>query len=745
MSRFRTIARRSFLIGSAAIVGGVAFGAYYAAKPHANPLKGNLGKGESTFNPWVKITPEAIILIAPHADTGQGVASMQTMLIAEEMDLDIGQFETSFGPPSAAYWNTASAEEVVPFLSRDQGILANSLRGAMGSLFKVLGMQITGGSSSTNDSFDKLRQAGATARETLKKAAAVEHGVSVGDLKTESGAVILPDGTRIPYQALSVRAAQVEPVTDVPLRDPSEWKLVGKQVERTDIVAKSTGTLKYGIDLHIDGILHATVRTNPRRSALTGYDASQAEKIRGVKTILPVTNGVAVVADNTWRAFQAANAIEFDWAPASYPAEQADHWDAVAASFVPDRLDKQWRNDGEVSIGLAEGGVIQTEYRAPYVAHQPLEPIGATILVSDDQVEIWASHQIPRFAQSKVAAITGHEVEQVIFHNVYGGGSFGHRLEFDNITLAAEIGNKMRGQPVKLTYSREEDFAQDYPRQIGMARGQGVVRNGRIETLSLDIATTSAARSQFGRLGFPPAGPDNQIPAGAWNAAYAIPNFRLRAFAVPDLAPVSSWRSVGASTGGFFIESFIDELIHAAGLDPLEERLRLCNYDIARKVLEAVGEMSDWGSDLGKNRGRGIALVESFGVPCAEVVEVTATDNGIRIDNVYVVADVGRVIDPINIENQVQGGVVWGLGHAMNSEITYSDGMAQQSNYHASEGMRLYQCPPIQVRILENASHVRGIGEPPVPPAAPALANAIFAATGQRIREMPFNKHTDFV
>lgn len=240
-------------------------------------------------------------------------------------------------------------------------------------------------------------------------------------------------------------------------------------------------------------------------------------------------------------------------------------------------------------------------------------------------------------------------------------------------------------------------------------------------------------------------GPDNQITAGASNLPYAIEHFRVSGYITPELAPVSSWRSVGASTAGFFAECFIDEMIHAAGADPMEERLRLVNDEVARKVLEAAAEMSNWGSDLGQGRGRGVAFVNSFNVPVAEVVEVSDTPEGIRIDKVFVAVDVGRVVDPINFDNHVKGAVVWGLGHAMNSEITYSDGMAQQSNYHEYEGMRLYQCPDISVRGLENGEIVRGIGEPPVPPAAPALANAIFAATGRRVREMPFNKHVKFV
>ena len=746
MGRAAKIARRTFLFGSVAIAGGVAFGYYLVRRPHENPLLDNLADGEAAITPYVKIDQHGITLITPHVDLGQGAASMQAALIAEEMDLEFGQFRTDFGEPSAAYYNTAMAAEAAPFRSTDTSLPAQTVRSAMGAIFKLMGVQGTGGSSSVPDSFDKLRYAGAVARETLKQAASEQTSVGLADLKTEKGAVILPDGRQIPYTELAAAASKIEPVENVSLRDPSEWRLIGKPMQRTDIVAKSTGTLKYGIDLKLDGMVHAAVRVNPRQGgAMNGYDASAAEQMRGVSKIVPVTNGAAVIADNSWRAMKAANAIEFDWGPAPYPAEMDGHWAEVRNSFVEERLDAEWRNDGNADEAMEGAEIVEAEYLVPYVAHAPLEPLNAIVRVTDTGVEVWTSHQMPRFVQQQVANITGHEPDQVMVHNQYGGGSFGHRLEFENIKLGAEIADQMRGTPVKLTFSREEDFAHDYPRQIGMARGRGSVGDGKIEAMDLQIATVSSSRSQFGRIGMTAPGADTQIPAGAWNAPFAIPHYRVRAYAVPELAPTSSWRSVGAASGGFFNECFLDELIHAAGADPLEERLRLCNHDVSRRVLEAVAEMSGWGTDPGPNRGRGVAFVDSFGVPTAEVVEVTSTPAGIRIDKVFVAADVGRIVDPVNFENHVQGAIVWGLGHAMNCEITYSDGMAQQSNYHAHEGMRLHQCPQITVRGLENAERIRGIGEPPVPPAAPALANAIFAATGQRIREMPFNKHIDFV
>ena len=746
MGRIKTIARRSFLIGSAAIMGGVAFGAYMVKRDPDNPLSTDAGAGDAVFNPWVKINATSITLVTPHTDLGQGAATMQAMLIAEELDVDLDQVTTTVGVPAAAYYNTALASEAVPFRSNDEGFAAEAMRNTMGAVMKVLGAQVTGGSTSVPDSFDKLRHAGAVARETLKAAAAAETGLDVDQLTTERGAVVLHDGTKLLYTTLADAAARLDPITDVELRDPSQWRLIGKPVQRMDITAKSTGTQMYSIDLKIEGMVHGSVRMNPRKGAeMLGFDATAAEGMRGVSQIIGLPYGVAVLADNTWRAFRALEEIEFDWAEAAYPAEQADHWAEVAASFTPGRLDKEWRNDGDVEATSAGADTVEAEYRAPYVAHQPLEPLSATAIVTSDRVDIWAAHQLPRFVQQRVAARLEMETDQVFLHNQYAGGSFGHRLEFDNIDVVIDVAREVPGTPVKLTFRREEDFAQDYNRQIGMARGRGAHADGKITALDLDIATVSASRSQSSRLGAPIPGPDTQIAAGAWNMRYGVPNLRVRAYAVPELAPTSSWRSVGASTAGFFAESFLDELIHAAGADPMEERLRLVNDPDARAVLEAVAEMSNWGAPLGPRKGRGVALVTSFGVPVAEVVEVTDTDAGIKIDHVWVAAEVGRVVDPVTFENVVAGGVIWGLGHAMNSEITYSDGRAEQDNYHLSEGMRLHQCPVIEVRGLENNPNVRGVGEPPVPPAAPALANAIFSATGTRLREMPFYNTVDFI
>ena len=742
MTSARKILRRSFLIGSAAVAGGVAFGAYLVVRTPDNPLTASLPSSGASFNPWVKITADKITLITPHIDVGQGAVHMQALLLAEELDLEFGQFETAYGPPAKAYYNTAMAEEGVPFSSRDRGAVATAARTGVAGVMKIIGLQGTGGSTSVPDSFDKLRAAGATARETLKLAASQETGIATSDLSTNAGTVVLPDGTRIPYQALAATAASLEPVSDVALRSPEAWRLIGTDRARSDLTAKSTGRQAYGIDVRLNGMVHAALRLSPTRAAPVQFDTAAAQLVNGVQKVMRVRDGFAVVADTTWAAMQAAHLIDVTWGPAEYPAEQSEHWALLDQSFTEDALDKVWRQDGDAAAPRP----TQATYRAPYVAHQPLEPLNATALFSETGVEVWAASQLPRIAQQTLAKVAGVATDAVTFHNQTSGGSFGHRLELGVMVQAVEVAQQMPGVPVKLTLRREEDFAWDYPRHIGVARCSGAVSEGHVTALALDIASPPVIVSQTSRLGTPAPGPDLQIAAGAWNAPYQIDSFQVRAFRVDGLAPVSSWRSVGASAAGFYLESFLDELIFEAGADPVQERLRLCTWDVARNVLEQVAEMSNWaGEPLAPGKGRGVALVESFGVPVAEIVEVTAMPEGIRLDHVWASADAGRVIDPSNFEAQIQGGIIWGLGHAINSELTYTNGRADQSNYHDAEGLRLYQTPKIDVSWREANPVLRGIGEPPVPPAAPALANAVFAATGVRLREMPFFKQVDFV
>lgn len=746
MSRLGTITRRTFLVGTAAITGGLAFGYYAYKKPIENPLLATLGADEAAITPYVKIDKGGVTIITPRADSGQGSYSVQAALVAEELDVDLHSISIDPGVPSPAYFNGKVIAEGLPFASTDMGTLAKGARSFGHVLGKVMGVQVTGGSSTVADAYDKLRVAGAVARETLKQIAADKSGLSVDVLRTENGRVLLPDGTSISYTALAQAASEVEPVSEVTLRSASDWRLLTQSMQRIDTVAKSTGTLTYGIDLRFDDMVFATVRTNPRLGGgVRAFDANEACSARGVIDVIAVTGGAAVVADNTWRAFRAADLIAFDWEDAPYVGEQDKMWTVVADAFSEDSRDSRFKDQGDVDGVLGASATLGAEYRIPFLGHAPLEPINAVVKFDGARLDVWTGTQIPLFMIGNIERLHGIPAEQIHIHNQYMGGSFGRRLEDDYVQQAVEIALAMPNRPIKMTWSREEDMTHDFPRPMQIARVRGAVDRGEITAFDLDIAASSTIASQMSRIGQPAFGPDVAIVAGAWDQPLIIPNYRVTGYRAPTQVPVSSWRSVGASGNAFFHNGFLDELFRHAGVDPLEGLLRLCNHDLSRKALEAAGDLSNWGAPMTADRGRGVAFTVAFGVPTVEVIEVTNTPQGIKIDEVFVVAEVGKVIDPDNFVNQAEGGVIWALGHAMNCELTYADGIAEQTNFHAYEGMRLYQAPKITVKALENGPDVRGIGEPTVPPAAPALANAIFDATGHRIREMPMNKHIDFV
>ncbi|WP_298258653.1 molybdopterin cofactor-binding domain-containing protein [uncultured Litoreibacter sp.] len=750
MGKVKTIARRSFLIGSAAIVGGVAFGTYLAKRAIPNPLLQGLAEGEAAITPYVKIDATGITLITPRADKGQGAYSIQASLIAEELDIDPATATITPGLPDPAYFNGTVLAESVPFPAYDQGKIAETMRDFMSVPAKLLEVQITGGSSTVPDGYVTLRMAGAVARETLKEAAARQMGVSRDQLSTKDGHVILPDGRKIPYSDLAPAASKLDPITDIDLRDPKEWRILGKaDTKRLDMVAKCTGTETYGLDLQVEGMVHATVRSNPSVGGeMVGFDATEAQSMRGVSKIVPVSGGVGVIADNTWRAIQAVNAIEFEWGPAPFPESSEQMFDILEAAVgEDDKYDHRQRDEGNVDDAVTRGEIIEASYRIPYLAHAPLEPMNAIVRVTDDACEIWTGTQIPLFVRNKAAALTGLKPEQVFVYGHPMGGSFGHRLEMTHVEQTFELAMAVKGTPVKMTWSREEDMAHEYPRPAAVAKARGKVLDGKVDTFDMSVAQSAIVSGWFDRLmGRPVPGPDATITTGSWDQPFDIPNYRVTGYRAPDMVPVTSWRSVGASGNGFFHDCFLDELIHAAGADPLAERIRLCLHDTSRKVLEAVGEMSDWnGPSLGPNRGRGVSFCMSFGVPVAQVIEVTNTEDGIKVDKLYCAVDSGPVLDPTNFEAQVSGGALFGLGHAMSSELTYADHATEQTNFDGYEALRLYQTPSVEVKALSNAQKIRGIGEPAVPPAAPALANAIFAATGQRIRELPLSKHIDFV
>lgn len=745
MSGARTIARRGFLIGSVAVAGGVAFGVYRYRQPLPNPLLEEAPEGTAALTPYVRIDATGVTVIAPRAEMGQGVHSTLAALVAEELDLPWDGLRVEHGPPGSAYYNTAGIVEGVPFSPLNHGLAAEAMRGTMGVMARLLAMQFTGGSSTIADGFDKMRHAGAAARWALVQTAAKRWKLPADQLTTRDAHVHAPDGRRLPYTALASAAAALPLPDALPLKPQAQWTLLGRSLPRVDIRDKSTGAAIFAIDVRVPDMLFAAVRRNPALDApLTSFDASAVTARKGVVKVVPVPGGVAVIADSTWRAMQAVREIKCDWAPPVHPATTAAVMQTLRDAFDEQHRDSRLRDDGDVERALEDGQVLQAEYTVPFLAHAPMEPPTAVARLVDGRLDIWAGVQMPTLVRDQMARIAGLQPQAVVLHVTLMGGSFGRRLESDFVEQAVRLAMAVPGKAVKLTWSREEDLTQDAYRPAAIARLRGSVSAGRPRALDVQVSSLSVLASQGGRAGMTMPGPDKLIADGTYEQPYGIANFRATAYRAPASIPVSSWRSVGNSYNGFFMEGFMDEMAHRAGVDPVAFRLAALQDPASRQVLKAAAELSGWGTALPPGHGRGVAFHLAFGVPVAEVVEVAQTPTGLRVLRVSVAADVGTALDPRNIESQLQGAVVFGLSAAIFGEITFDKGAVEQTNFHRYEAVRMAQAPRIDVKVLALGGPIRGIGEPGTPPVAPALANAIFSATGQRIRELPLRKHIAF-
>ena len=742
MSRVGKIARRSFLIGSAAIVGGVAFGAYKLNQPAPNPLKA--GPGEATLNPFLFIDSNGITLIAPKAEMGQGAQNTWAALIAEELDVELDQVSVIHGPPAEAYYNSALFGAAVPVHDYKVGAFVDAVRSTVGKAGKLAGMQMTGGSTTAKDGYIRMRKVGASARETFKQAAADRWGLKRDNLSTANGMVMAPDGTSLSYVELAAEAALLDPPR-VDLRPKSEWRILGKAQQRFDIPSKVDGSAQYGIDTMLDGMKFATVRLSPKRGSLMSFDASVAKSMPGIEKIIDLGGGIAVIANNTWLAMQAADAVEVNWGPANYPATTGGIFDKIVEAFDGE-LDSTPRDDGNVE-GTHEGKEIIAEYRVPFLAHSTMEPMNATALFEKDRLQIWSGNQAPISTRDACAEAVGLAADQVEVHTPFMGGGFGRRSETDFSVLAALVAKEVPGTPVKVTWSREEDMRNDFYRPAAMARYRGIVHDGTAVMLDGQIAAPSVMKSLGKRTGMSIPGPDRETLSGSFDQPYGIPNFRMRGYLTDLDVPLGFWRSVGNSMNGFFFDSFIDEMAHAAGRDPLEFRYELIVKEHAPSayLLEAVREMSGWTGQTPEGVGRGVGFTYSFGSPVVEVVEVHQTDAGIRISDCWIAADVGVALDPGNLEAQLIGGALYGLSAAIMQEITFDQAEAEQFNFPDYDALRMHNTPRFHVSVHENNRYIGGVGEPGTPPAASALANALFDLTGVRARELPLMHHFDLI
>ncbi|WP_377189932.1 xanthine dehydrogenase family protein molybdopterin-binding subunit [Ruegeria meonggei] len=737
MASVGKILRRTFLIGSAAVVGGVAFGAYYVSRPAPNPLKP--GEGEAALNPFVLIDQNGVTLFAPRAEMGQGVKTTWAALIAEELDVDLDQVTVLHGPAAAAYYNSAMMGESLPNKGYDISNFQHNLAEALGVVGRVLSLQVTGGSTSMKDGFERMRLAGASARETLKQAAANRLGVDPSALKTASGFVIAPDGDKIAYTELAIEAAVIEAV-EAPLRAPSEWRYLGRTQPRLDMAGKVTGTAEFGVDVRLPGMKFAAVRMNPKLGGvMNSYDDSAAKTMPGVEKVVNLGTGVAVVANNTWLANQAVEAIDVDWGDAPYPSETDEIFSHIAKAF-DDAPNSTMRDDGDVTTLPDGASEITAEYKVPYLAHATMEPMNATALFTGNALELWCGNQAPTLIQMRVASVANLDTEAVQIHTTYLGGGFGRRGEFDFGEIATKVAMAMPNVPVQTTWSREEDMRHDFYRPGAMARMRGAVKDGQAVLIDGQVAAQSCAQQAVNRYtGLPAAGADKVLVEAFFNQPYAVPNYRMSGHVVDLDIPVGFWRSVGNSHNGFFHETFIDELAHAAGRDPLDFRLELAKSEHAPSAgcLEAVREMSNWTGQTAKGVGRGVALTYSFGTPVAQVIEVVDEDGTIRINKAWIACDMGLALDPDNVKAQMFGGMMYGLSAACFGEITFSEGEVEQFNFPDYDAIRMHTAPQVEVRVLETNRHMGGAGEPGTPPSMPALGNALFDLTGERARTLP--------
>jgi isoquinoline 1-oxidoreductase beta subunit len=747
MANWKKITRRSFMVIGAAVVGGAAFAAYKITEVPTNPLVP--GPDATPLNPWVIINADGITVIAPRAEMGQGISTTLAALVAEELDVDWDQVRVLHGPPAQAYFNAGFVDRMSnepDFILSQQPKSHNPILAAVP---KIFGMQMTGGSTGAIGGFHQMRLAGAGAREALKAAAAKRLGVSPDTLKTEGGKVI--GEKTFTYAELAAEAVDLVP-SDVTLRDPSSWRYVGKAMPRLDMVAKSTGTETFGIDTWAPGMKFATVRMNPRRGGeMLSFDPAAALAVPGVEQVVGLGTGIAVIANTTWTAMQAAALVDIQWGEADYPADTDAMMTKIEAAFATD-YDSRLRDDGDVEAELAKGDVIEAEYRIPFLAHAAMEPMNATAWEKPDgSLEVWCGNQAPIMTRDAIAAALRIDAEKVTLHTPVMGGGFGGRTDSVPAVLAARIAHAMQGAPVKVTWSREEDMTQDYYRPAAIARLSGRLEGGKATALWGRTAAPSAARNALARLvGFAPPGADRGTVEGGFDQPYGLPNYRYDGHISDLTVPLGFWRSVGNSMNAFFLESFIDELAHAAKADPLAFRLELVKdtHAPSAKLLETVRDMSGWDQLKRPGFGRGVAFCYSFGTPVAQVLEVQDTGAGIKLTRAWIACDPGLAMDPGIVEAQMTGAMVYGLSAAVQGAITFADQQVVEQNFYDYDPLRMHSTPAFQVAILQNNGtfgHIGGVGEPGTPPAAPALANALYDLTGTRARELPLSRTFDFI
>ena len=746
------LSRRRFLITGAVATGGLLVGCSPPAPSErlGQPSDLPVHDGQVALNAWVKIDPDGVVTVAvPRAEMGQGVMTSLPLLLAEELDARWDDVRVEAAPVAQVYANQAMMLNVLPFGVDDNGLLARLSSAAMQRAGHLLHLQVTGGSSSIRDAWEPLRVAGATARAMLVQAAATRWQVPVADCRTEAGQVVHASSGRVlKYGELVADAARLKPPTDVPLKDPARYTLIGKGAPRKDVPAKTNGSAQFGIDVRVPDMLYAAIVQAPVFGAdVASFDGSAALRQRGIKQVLRIPSAVVVVADSWWRAKQALPLVKVNWTATPHDQLTSADLHKQAEQALRDQSGLAFTNRGDADAALKSATrTLEAAYRVPYLAHAALEPINCTAQVKEGKVTVWVSTQVASLAKWRASQVAKVDGDQVVMHLPLLGGGFGRRLEVDMVEQAVAVAMQTQGRPVKLLWTREEDTRHDMYRPAAWCTFRAALdAQGQVQAWQHRVAAQAPAYSATQRL-VPWAAADspdkNQIE-GAYDVPYDMPNVEVRQIRLTGHVPVGYWRSVGHSYNAFFTECFTDEVAHAAGQDPVAwRRARLKSRPRHLAVLERVAKEAGWGQPLPVGHARGVALQEAFGSICAQVAEVSLEGGEVRVHRVVCAIDCGVVVHPDTVEAQIQGSVLFGLSAALYGEVTLAEGRVQQSSFPDYRVVQLAQTPKIEVHILRNAHAPGGVGEPGVPPIAPAVANALFVLTGQRVRELPIRLKT---
>jgi isoquinoline 1-oxidoreductase beta subunit len=712
MSEILNLSRRNFHKTGAVAGGGLDIGHYI---PFGNRVAAaQQATGPFVPNAFIRIgTDDSVTVIVNHSEMGQGVYTALPMLVAEELDADWSKIRVESAPVDAAYNHPA------------------------------FGMQMTGGSTSTWSEYDRLRKAGATARAMLIGAAAQTWNVDPASCSTENGYVMhAASKRRLSYGHLAEKASGMAAPQNVTLKDPKNFKLIGKPTKRLDTPEKSDGKGMFGLDVSVPGMLVAVVARPPVFGGkVKSVDAAKAKAIPGVRHVVEINRGVAVVADGFWSAKLGREALDIVWdeGPLAGLDSRGQREQYAELAKAPGAVALK-KGDAPAAIG----GVVrklEAVYELPYLAHAPMEPLNCVADVRADSCEVWTGTQFQTMERIVAAQAAGLKPEQVKIHTMLLGGGFGRRAVPDChfVQEAVQVSKSVKA-PVKVIWTREDDIRGGYYRPAAYhsisagldAAGNPVVWQHQVVCQSFMVGTPFESFAVKN-------GVDTIAVEGASDLPYDIPNLSVSWQQAPSGVPTLWWRSVGHSHNAFVVESFLDELAHAAGKDPLEfRRALLANHPRHKNVLELAAEKAGWGKPLPAGRGRGLAVHESFGSFVAQVAEVSVSKDGkVKVDRVVCAIDCGPTVNPDTIRAQMESGIAFGLTAALYGEITFENGRVKQRNFHDYPVLRMNEMPIVETYIVASTEKMGGVGETGVPPIAPAVGNAIFAATGSRIRRLP--------